>query len=126
MHGPLTYRLTYDASKWEQASAKTQDLVRAAPPGLGFRVLGLGAGSCRAPFRVICSYRSPTRLKTLDLLVSPRSPSHLQVRQQYIMEMPPGLAPDPSMFKGSVISVDDDAVDRQYRKLFGPPDAKTV
>ena len=42
------------------------------------------------------------------------------------MELPPGLAPDPNMFKGSVISVDDDAVDRQYRKLFGPPDARTV
>ena len=51
---------------------------------------------------------------------------HGQVRQQYIMELPPGLEPDPSMFKSSTISVDDDAVDRQYRKLFGPPDAKTV
>ena len=29
MHGPLTYRLTYDANKWEQASAKTQELVSA-------------------------------------------------------------------------------------------------
>ena len=32
--------------------------------------------------------------------------------QQYLLELPPGLEPEPEMFKNSTITVDDDTIDK--------------
>ena len=45
------------------------------------------------------------------------------IRQQYLLELPPGFEPD-EVYKAGAISVSEEAIDKEYRKLFGPPDAK--
>ena len=45
-------------------------------------------------------------------------------RQQYLLELPPGLDADPNLVRASSITVDENAVDKAYRKLFGPPASK--
>ena len=45
------------------------------------------------------------------------------IRQQYLLELPPGFEPD-EVYKAGAISVSEETIDKDYRKLFGPPDAK--
>ena len=52
--------------------------------------------------------------------------THTHTQQQYLLELPPGFEADADMLKKSTITVDEEAIDRQYRKLFGPPDAKNI
>jgi len=46
--------------------------------------------------------------------------------KDYVDDLPPALRADPNMIEKQLVKVDDDAIDKRYRSMFGPPASKQV